>query len=228
MMAATVRVLVPPRAAAIAGVIFSVLLSVSLVIIRLAVPPYQTDSGHWLTDPFRRNAVRFAIQLVPFAGIAFLWFIGVLRNRLGQLEDQFFATVFFGSGLLFVANLFASATLAGALLETAAADTRVLNSDSYRLARQMVGASMNIFAIKMAGVFMISTSTIAFRTGILPRWLAFLGFGCAVVLLLIITGWPWIVLLFPLWMFVVSTRILLAEFRGPTARAASDRAVSGA
>jgi hypothetical protein len=204
---------VPPRAAAIAGVIFSVLLSVSLVIIRTAVPPYQTDSGDWLTDPFRRNAVRFAIQLVPFAGIAFLWFIGVLRNRLGQLEDQFFATVFFGSGLLFVASLFASATLAGALLETAVNNTRILNSDAYHLARQMVGASMNIFAIKMAGVFMISTSTIVFRTGILPRWLAVLGFGCAVVLLLIITGWPWIVLLFPLWMFVVSTRILVAEFR---------------
>src|SRR4051812_36651909 len=109
-MATTVRALVPPRAAAIAGVIFSVLMSVSLVIIRLAVPPYQTDSGEWLTDPFRRNAVRFAVQLVPFAGIAFLWFIGVLRSRLGALEDQFFATVFFGSGLLFVASLFASAT----------------------------------------------------------------------------------------------------------------------
>jgi hypothetical protein len=212
-MATTAGALVPPRAAAIAGVVFSVLLSVSLAIIRLAVPPYQTDSGDWLTDPFRRNAVRFAVQLVPFAGIAFLWFIGVLRNRLGKLEDQFFATVFFGSGLLFVASLFASATLAGALLETVANDTSVLNSDSYRLARQMVGASMNIFAIKMAGVFMISTSTIVFRTGILPRWLAVLGFGCAVILLLIITGWPWIVLLFPSWMFVVSMRILVAEFR---------------
>jgi hypothetical protein len=212
-MATTAPALAPPRAAAIAGVIFSVLMSVSLVIVRLAVPPYPTDSGDWLTDPLRRTAVRFAIQLVPFAGIAFLWFIGVLRNRLGELEDQFFATVFFGSGLLFVASLFASATLAGALLETVANDPGVLNSDSYRLARQMVGASMNIFAIKMAGVFIVSTSTIVFRTGILPRWVAFLGFGCAVVLLLIITGWPWIALLFPLWMFVVSRRILVAEFR---------------
>ena len=212
-MTTTVPALVPPRAAAIAGVIFSVMLSVSFVIIRLAVPPYQTDSGDWLTDPFRRNPVRFAVQLVPFAGIAFLWFIGVLRNRLGALEDQFFSTVFFGSGLLFVASLFTSATLAGALLEAAANDTSVLNSDSFHLARQMVGAATNIFAIKMAGVFMISTSTIVLRTGILPRWLAVLGFGCAIILLLIITGWPWIVLLFPSWMFVVSMQILVAEFR---------------
>jgi hypothetical protein len=54
-----------------------------------------------------------ALYLVPFAGIAFLWFIGVLRDRLGELEDRFFATVFFGSGLLFLAMLFASAAVAG-------------------------------------------------------------------------------------------------------------------
>ena len=65
----------------------------------------------------------------------------------------------------------------------------------------------------MAGVFMFSTSTIIFRTGILPRWVAFVGFACAVVLILIITNWPWIALIFPLWMLVISTRILLAEFR---------------
>src|SRR4051794_13444299 len=106
-MATTTRVLAPPRAAALAGVIFSALMSVSLVIIRLAVPDYRTDPGEWLTDPFRQNAVRLALQLFPFAGVAFLWFIGVLRNQLGEFEDQFFATVFLGSGLLFVASLFA-------------------------------------------------------------------------------------------------------------------------
>jgi len=49
---------------------------------------------------------------LPFAGIAFLWFIGVLRDRLGELEDRFFATVFLGSGLLFLAMLFASCSSA--------------------------------------------------------------------------------------------------------------------
>ena len=55
----------------------------------------------WLTDSTGRNAVRLALNLVPFAGIACLWFMGLLRNRVGTLEDQFFATVFLGSGLLF-------------------------------------------------------------------------------------------------------------------------------
>jgi hypothetical protein len=205
----------PPRAAAIAGIVFSVLMGTGLVIIRLTVPDYRSDPGEWLKDPVRREAVRFALQLVPFAGIAFLWFIGVLRNRLGQLEDQFFATVFLGSGLLFVASLFASGGLSGALLETMAhGRAGVINSDAYYLVRQLVGAFLNVFAIKMAGVFVASSSTIVLRTGILPRWVAFSGFACALILLLIITSWPWIALLFPAWILVVSACTLWADVRG--------------
>ena len=188
-MASSARPLAPPRAAAIAGVIFSLLLSITIVISRLAVPPVQTDSGEWLMDPVRRNVARFAIQLAPFSGIAFLWFLGVIRNRLGVLEDQFFATVFFGSGLLFVANLFVSAALAGALLEgVAQGQSGLLHSETYHLIRQIIGASMNIFAVKMAGVFMVSTSTIVTRTGILPRWVAYSGFACAACLLVLLVG----------------------------------------
>jgi hypothetical protein len=47
-----------------------------------------------------RTPNALAVNQVPFAGIAFLWFIGMLRDRLGEFEDRFFATVFFGSGLL--------------------------------------------------------------------------------------------------------------------------------
>ena len=210
----------PPRAAAVAGVIFSLLLATTLVIIRLAAPDYRTDPTQWLADPVRRNAVRFAIQLAPFAGIAFLWFIGVLRNRLGEREDQFFATVFLGSGLLFVASLFASAALAGALMQTMVdGRAHLLNTDAYYLARHVIGAAMNVFAIKMAGVFIVSTSTIILRSGILPRWVALSGYACAAVLLFIITTWPWIALLFPMWMLVVSVCILNAEFRTAKSKA---------
>jgi hypothetical protein len=115
------RPILPPRGAAIAGVIFSILLIVGLGLARYAVPADPRLPGAWMTDPDRRNAVRLALDLVPFAGIAFLWFLGVLRNRLGELEDQFFATVFLASGLLFVACLFVAAAVMGALVESVAA-----------------------------------------------------------------------------------------------------------
>jgi hypothetical protein len=186
-----------------------------MVILRLAIPAYQTDPrGAWLNDPVQRAAVRFAVQLAPFAGIAFLWFMGVLRNRIGSLEDQFFATVFFGSGLLFVASLFTSAAFSGVLVEAMTSGRfQALNIETYYVLRQLVGSFVNVFAIKMAGVFTISTSTIVLRTSILPRWVAFSGYACALVLLLVITSWPWIALLFPLWMLVLSVCILVAEFR---------------
>jgi hypothetical protein len=211
-MQATAPALQPPRAAAIAGVIFAVLMGGGLIIFRLSVPDYRTDSGDWISDPVRRNAARFAIQLIPFAGIAFLWFLGVLRNRLGKLEDQFFATVFLGSGLLFVGSLFASTALFASLLETAVSDgASIVDSGAYHLARRVAGACINIFAIKMAGVFTISSSTIVLRTAILPRWVAFLGYSCAIILLVAITNWPWIALLFPFWISVVSSRILFGK-----------------
>src|SRR5215831_464462 len=128
-----------PRAAAIAGVVFSVLLILGLGLIRLSVPADPSQPGTWVKDPDRRNAVRLALNLFPFAGIAFLWFMGVLRNRLGAWEDQFLATAFLGSGLLFVVSLFCAAALAGGLLE-AISDGRVVlpDSESYYFGRRTV------------------------------------------------------------------------------------------
>jgi hypothetical protein len=209
---APIQPLTPPRAAAVAGIIFSALIIGSLAIIRVATPADPAKPGIWLTETTGRNAVKLALNLVPFAGIAFLWFIGVLRNRIGTLEDRFFATVFMGSGLLFVGSLFASAAAAGALVETApSANIQHANSELYYFARRMSYAFLNVFAIKMAGVFMFSTCTIALRTGIFPRWVAFSGFACGVTLLVVISNWLWIALLFPLWILLVSTKILVAD-----------------
>jgi hypothetical protein len=209
-MSGTANTLTAPRAAAIAGVLFSLLAITSSVVFRLSVSGQHDDVVLWLNDPLRRNAEQFAIQLVPFAGISFLWFIGVLRSRLGRLEDQFFATVFLGSGLLYVASIFASAALLGSLLDALVSEgAGVVNNDTFRLTRRIAAACINVFAIKMAGVFIMSSSTSMLRTAILPRWVAFAGYASAVVLLLIITSWPWIALLFPLWILLVSAWILV-------------------
>ena len=108
--------------------------------------------------------------LVPFAGIAFLWFIGVVRDRVGILEDRFFATVFLGSGVLFVAMLFASAAVLAALfaLESPNAATTDLGK---AIARSM----FYMYAARSAGVFTIVTSTILLRTRAVARWAGFIG-----------------------------------------------------
>jgi hypothetical protein len=220
MPAQTQQVRSPPPVVAISGIVFSVLYIVSLVLIRLAVPADPTESGSWLADPSYRNWVRIALNLVPFTGIAFLWFMAVLRNRIGLLEDRFFATVFLGSGLLFVGMLFAAVSVARGLLDTFAAGFPD-PSETYRLGRGMAYALMNTFGAKMAAVFMFVTSTIGLRTAVLARWVSFVGFALGLVLLLVMTEFAWIALVFPLWVLLVSTYILSSDFRQERPTAAS-------
>jgi hypothetical protein len=211
--------LAPPRGAAISGVIFAILTIVGLGLARYAIPADPKTAGSWLSEPSYTKAVRLSLSVVPFAGIAFLWFIGVLRNRLAELEDQFFATVFLASGLLFVASLFAAAAVTYALVESVAAAN--IHNATYYFGRYLSDALLNLFAMKMAGVFMISTCTIGLRTAILPRWVAIAGYACALVLLLVIADWKWITLIFPIWMLIVSTWTLLTELRSGNGREVS-------
>lgn len=204
--------LTTPRAAAVAGIAFSLLLIASLALIRLAVPQDPQDAGDWLEGSWR--SVTLALNLLPFAGIAFLWFMGVVRDRLGQREDRFFATVFLGSGLLFLAMLFASAAVAGGLMRMYGATPRMLmESSMYTFGRTVTYEIMNVYAMRMAGVFMISTSTLSLRTGIVPRWMALLGFGLALFLLFSLGFFYWAPLVFPLWVLLISVHILLAHMQ---------------
>jgi hypothetical protein len=205
-----------PRAAGLAGILFAVLFSGSIVLIRLSIPANPEDGGAWLKE--RAGMVTLALSLVPFAGIAFLWFIGVVRDRLGHLEDQFFSTVFFGSGLLFLAMMFASAALAGGTLAAYAVESsRLIDSGVYTFARTLMYRITNIYGIKMAGVFMISLGTIWVRTHVMPRWLALLTYALALGLLLTISSDLWVTLIFPGWVCMVSLYILISNMRDPSA-----------
>ena len=219
----------PPRVVAISGIIFSALYITSLVLVRLAVPADPKDPGIWLADPAYRNWVSIALNLVPFTGIAFLWFMAVLRNRIGLLEDRFFATVFLGSGLLFVAMLFAAVAVSRGLLETFAATGRLsADSETYAVGRAMAYALVNTFGMKMAAIFMFVTSTIGLRTAVLARWVSLVGFALGLILLLVITDFAWIALVFPFWVLLVSTYILIADFQHGGRMTAQRRVVGAA
>ena len=203
-----------PRAAAIAGIAFSLLLLLILWLLRTSIPADPLEPGAWLATDTK--AITVALNLVPFAGIAFLWFIGVLRDRLGQLEDRFFATVFFGSALLFLAMLFAGAAAIGAVVLVASISTpdELISSATFRFARAVSYIIVNVYALKMAAVFMISTSAVVVRTGIAPRWIAFLGFLLALILLIGSFFFSWSFAVLPLWVFLISACILIDNLGG--------------
>lgn len=212
--------LTTPRSAAVAGIIFSLLLITVLLLIRLSVPQDPGAAATWLAN--KRRPVTLALELVPFAGIAFLWFIGVIRDRIGEREDRFFATVFLGSGLLFLAMLFASAAVAGGLMRMYGATPSLLLANGiYTFGRTVTYEIMNVYAMKMAGVFMISTSTLALRTRILPRWMSLLGMALAMFLLFSLELFVWSPMVFPLWVLLISVHILLANRKRPESKGAA-------
>jgi hypothetical protein len=197
-----------PRAAAVAGVVFSALLIVALVLLQLAVRDTPSDGGVWLTNQTHRESVLVALALIPFAAIAFLWFIGVVRNHIGEHEDRFVATVFLGSGLLFLAMLLAAAAIAGSLVESAHQDSALAASGVWNVAQRAAKTLIYVYAMRMAAVFMISTSTLLSRGGLAPRLLALSGYVIAAVLLIVIATITWAALLFPAWVMLVSLYIL--------------------
>ena len=201
-----------PKAAAVAGIAFSVLLIAFFWLLRLSIPADPMEAGAWIAIDGDR--VAFALNLVPFSGIAFLWFIGVIRDRLGLREDRFFATVFLGSGLSFLAMLFIAAAAIGAIVLTASAQANeLLNSPTFRFARAIAYIIMNVYAIKMAAVFMITTSTVALYTEFVARWIAYLGYVLASVLLVGSYYISWGFFVLPAWVLLVSIYILIDNLR---------------
>jgi hypothetical protein len=195
------------RSAAIAGIIFAVLLLTALTMIRIALSEDSLQA--FQTDAQRRSLIRLSLHLVPFAGIAFLWFIGVVREQLGEVEDRLFSTVFLGSGLLFLAMLFIGAVTSTSLLTMLAGSGP--NADLFAYGRSNTQTLISVYAMRMAAVFTLSVSTVGLRTSGLPRWVSYLGYLVALTLLLAAGEHKWFQLLFPAWVLLVSVVILVVR-----------------
>jgi hypothetical protein len=202
------RRLSTPRAAAVAGVLFALLFGAVIVLVRTTLPEHAEYGTQWADSG--RDRLKIAAVLMPFAGITFLWFIGVVRDGFGRLEDKFFASVFLGSGLLFLAMTF-SATGVGVALSSSHAFTQDVAAHAEVVAfGQMLTLTLTkTYALRMAAVFMISLATIWLKTGLMPRWLVGVTYLVAVGLLLSSDISMWLTLAFPIWVLVVSVLLLV-------------------
>jgi hypothetical protein len=201
------------RAASIAGIIFGVLLIAAMTMTRIALTEGSLESLR--ADVQRRALIRLSLHLVPFAGIAFLWFIGVVREQLGDIEDRLFSTVFLGSGLLFLAMLFVGTVNTTGLLEMLVGSN--VDADIFAFGRSTTQTLISVYAMRMAAVFTLSVSTVCLRTKAIPRWVSYLGYLVALILLLAAGEHRWTQLVFPAWVLLVSVVIL---FTRPVSRRA--------
>lgn len=207
------RQLRSPRAAAIAGLLFSLLLMTSMILFRNISQGAQADiSRDWLETSASRASL--ALGLVPFAGIAFLWFTGVIRDRLGDREDKLFATVFWGSGLIFVVLLFVWAATLGAIFGSyAAAADRLKDDDVFIFGVTFMNEIIGTYTLRMAGVYMLSIGSLWTRAGSMPRWLTLITYIMALGFLLFAGTVKEARFAFPAWVFLVSAYILVLKYR---------------
>lgn len=198
-----IRRLSTPRAAGFAGVLFAVLFGVALVLIKTSIPEGGQPGSQWIDGA--SGKLRVASILMPFAGIAFLWFIGVVRDGFGKFEDKFFSSVFLGSGLLFLAMMFASSAVGAGLVALRATKVDVAASGEVAVFGQHVLISLsNTYALRMAAVFMISLATIWLKTRLMPTWLIAVTYTVALAVLIASDVSMWITVAFPIWVLLVS------------------------
>jgi hypothetical protein len=208
------RQLRAPWAASIAGLLFAVLFTAALVLLRSQ--PILDAADAQLIREFATGhdlpGVIGGLYLGPFAGIMFLWFIAVIRDQIGEREDRFFATVFFGSGLLFVAILFVALAVASwpvvgvrylGQAAPSAREVEVTQALSYAL--------MFAFGTRAAAVFLLAMSTVGLRSGVFPPWFARAGYVVGAALFLVVAFWDWVILVLPAWVALISLYILRRE-----------------
>jgi hypothetical protein len=206
MTTRTPHSLTTPRAAALAGVLFAVLFAAVIILIRTSLPEGAQPGSRWIDTG--SDKIKLAAELMPFAGICFLWFIGVVRANLGRFEDKFFATVTLGSGLLFLAMMFAASAVGVGLVESrhyAGGGTGEVGIFGQMLLLKL----SKTYALRMAAVFMMSLATIWLRTGLMPRWLVVVTYLAALTLIIGGDTTMWLVLAFPVWVLIVSVLFLV-------------------
>jgi hypothetical protein len=199
------------------GALHAVLFLVSLVLLSDLPGPEATDEE--ILAYYSSSSATFpslvGLYVMPFAAIAFMWFIVALRMWEAfsvRRENLLFSNLQLVSGILYVAMLAVGAAAMGVLAASAAYATGPIDPVVARQFPQYGSTVLIVFAIRMAAIFVFTTSNIGLSAGVLPRWFAYLGFAVGVFMLLSATLQPFLILVFPTWLFALSA-ILLVKAR---------------
>jgi hypothetical protein len=203
-----------PWAASVAGLLFAILFTVAVVLLRGQPSIGATTAESIVIYASGQDfpAMIAGLYVMPFAGIMFLWFIAVVRDQVGDREDRFFATGFLGSGLIWVGVLFAAIAIA----TSPSVAVRYLGQGpptggEIELLAAVTYTLMFVYGTRAAAVFLITMSTLGMRSQAFPVWLARAGYVVGVLMFLVVAFYDWIILVFPAWIALVSVFILRRE-----------------
>jgi uncharacterized membrane protein len=199
------------EAAAIAGIVCAVGWSLALRGL-LAAPGLGADDAEirrFYADAGNATAAMVWLQVLVVSSIAFLWFVGVVRGRIGDQEPRLVGTVFFGGSILLAALLFLGASLLAAPAVMVAVGDTVPDPGATALLRGAAAVVLSVFLPRVATLVMLSTASLGRATGALPRWLVVLSVVVGVFELVNVTVSTPTVFLVPAWIALVSVVLLV-------------------
>lgn len=199
------------EAAAIAGLLYSALSLAATFILSEVPDPGDGERSirEWYADGGNQYRVILAVNLAAVSSVLFVWFVAVIRRRVGDRENRFFGTVFLGSALL-LAGSWLTAAVFFAAPAVAANTFDVVPSVGAIAMTQASGTTMvSIVSARLEAVFVISTTTVGRLSGAFPRWMVVLSYGVGLVLLLaplpsLVVTW-----VFPTWVALISSTLLI-------------------
>lgn len=203
----------PIESAAVAGIVYSVLSAVAVVLFRQFEPTLpDQELLSWFGDEGNRWWPILGLNLATISSVAFLWFVAVIRRRIGDREDRFLQTVFLGSAFAWVFSWLAGAvSLAAIPLAHGFVGAWAPSPDAIRVTFGLAAGWLLVVGPKMQAVLIFSASTVFVRTKAVPIWLAYVGYAMGLVLFFMPLIWRPIFLGFPIWVLIVSVTILFAR-----------------
>ncbi len=200
---------------ALAGITHAVLFLLAFSLLA-TVPGQQASDAEVLAyynSAESRRVLVIGLYLMPFAAIAFLWFIVALRLWTRAVvtstrRDELSAEVQLVSGVLFLGLFLVSA----AAISSTAAAVEFTDADISAIEARILpsfGATLlTVLAMRMAAVFVIASTRVASRTRFMPRWMIYAGYLVGIFLLLSITLSPLLIIVFPIWVIVLCLLLL--------------------
>jgi hypothetical protein len=219
------------RLTALAGVVHAVLFLLSFWLVTRTPGANASDAElvAFYSGAADRRPILVGLYLMPFAGIAFLWFSDALRvwnHAYGRRENLLLSNMQLFAGILYVGLFFVTAAAVTVTAASVEISSGPVDPMLARLFPEYGRTLFYFFALRMAAMFCFATSSIQLAAGILPKWLGQIGYAVGVVLLLTPTFSDWLALVFPAWVLVLSVSILLAA--GPRAAAPGHSSVTTA
>jgi hypothetical protein len=203
------------------GIAYAVLFLISFTLLAGIPGPRASDSElvDFYTRAERRRLIVAGSYMMPFAGVAFVWFMVAIRTWISQssrTDNVLLSNIQLISGSIFVALWFAASATASTTavsIEFAAATVEPALARQFPLYGNML---MFGFALRMAAMFVFTTSTIGRSARILPALFTLAGYGVGLVLLLSATFDPLLARVFAVWMLVLSALLLMRAARSAT------------